>query len=82
MQDPDGIIVWSTGTYQEIVPLEKIVTTDSFADQNGKTISANSVGIPAEMHDDCVSAWNSSLNKFQVLDEKIIRFKILLPSVR
>ena len=100
MQDSKGNIVWSTGTYQEIVPLEKIVTTDSFADKNGKIISAKSVGlsgnwpetcyititfaspdaettnisikhegIPAEMHDDCVEGWNSSLNKFQILVE-------------
>jgi uncharacterized protein YndB with AHSA1/START domain len=45
---------WSTGTYQEIVPMQRIVTTDSFADENGTVVPASYYGMspeyPLEMH--------------------------------
>jgi len=45
--------IWSTGVYREIVPLEKIVCTDSFADENGNVVAATYYGmtddIPLEM---------------------------------
>lgn len=37
---------WSTGTYQEIVPMEKLVMTDSFSDKDGKVISGAEYGMP------------------------------------
>lgn len=43
---------WSTGTYKEIVPLKKIVTTDSFADENGNVVPSSYYGmegIPLEL---------------------------------
>jgi len=49
MRSPDGQDFWSTGTYREIVPLEKIVATDSFADENGKVVPATHYGMPPEM---------------------------------
>lgn len=39
---------WSTGTYKEIVPMEKIVMTDSFADKDGNIVSSTEYGM-AEM---------------------------------
>lgn len=36
---------WSTGTYKEIVPMKKIVATDSFADENGNVVSASHYGM-------------------------------------
>lgn len=36
---------WSTGTYKEIVPMEKIVVTDSFADENGNVVPATHYGM-------------------------------------
>lgn len=36
---------WSTGTYKEIVPLQKIVCTDSFADKDGNVISGKEYGM-------------------------------------
>lgn len=36
---------WSTGTYKEIVPLKKIVTTDSFADEKGNVVPASHYGM-------------------------------------
>jgi uncharacterized protein YndB with AHSA1/START domain len=40
---------WSTGTYKEIVPMEKIVCTDSFADKDGNIVSASEYGMPSEI---------------------------------
>ena len=43
---------WSTGIYKEIVPLRKIVATDSFADEDGNVVSAEQYGMkdfPMEM---------------------------------
>lgn len=38
--------LWSTGVYREIVPLEKIVCTDSFADENGNVVPGTYYGMP------------------------------------
>jgi len=37
---------WSTGTYKEIVPMKKIVVTDSFADPEGNVVPASYYGMP------------------------------------
>lgn len=39
---------WSTGTYKEIVPMEKIVVTDSFADEQGNIVNASYYGMPGD----------------------------------
>lgn len=39
---------WSTGTYKEIVPMKKIVATDSFADENGNVVPATHYGMSKE----------------------------------
>ncbi|MBI4080372.1 MAG: SRPBCC domain-containing protein [Candidatus Levybacteria bacterium] len=36
---------WSTGTYKEIVPMKKIVVTDSFADEKGNVVSSEHYGM-------------------------------------
>jgi len=41
--------LWSTGVYKEIVPLEKIVCTDCFADEHGNVVSATYYGMNADM---------------------------------
>ena len=43
---------WSTGIYKEIVPLERIVCTDNFADKDGNIVPASSLGIPGEWTDE------------------------------
>ncbi|MDW7733634.1 MAG: SRPBCC domain-containing protein [Methanolobus sp.] len=48
MRSPDGQDFWSTGVYREIVPMEKIVATDSFADENGNVVSASYYGMSGE----------------------------------
>jgi uncharacterized protein YndB with AHSA1/START domain len=45
MRSPEGHDYWSTGTYREIVPLERLVCTDSFADEQGKVVPASHYGI-------------------------------------
>ncbi|MGE5637958.1 MAG: SRPBCC family protein [Chloroflexota bacterium] len=47
---PDGVErdYWNTGKYLEIVPMEKIVATTSFADKNGNAVPASYYGMPGE----------------------------------
>lgn len=52
MQGPDGKIIWGTGTYKEIVPNERLVFTDSFADEKGNIVPSEDYGMkgmPLEM---------------------------------
>lgn len=53
MRSPDGKDYWSTGVYREIVPPERIVYTDSFADEKGSVVPATHYGLspdfPLEM---------------------------------
>lgn len=52
MQSDDwdnGRELFGTGTYKEIIPLKKIVCTDSFADEQGNVVSASYYGMPAEI---------------------------------
>lgn len=47
---PDGKLAdyWSTGVYREIVPMERIVYTDSFADEKGNVVPASHYGMPGD----------------------------------
>lgn len=49
MRGPDGKEFWSTGTYREIVPPERLVMTDSFADERGNVVPAAHYGMGTEM---------------------------------
>lgn len=46
MRSPDGQEFWSTGVYREIVPMEKLVVTDSFADEKGNVVPGAHYGMP------------------------------------
>jgi len=48
MRSPEGQDFWSTGVYREIVPLERIVYTDSFADAEGNVVPATHYGMSAD----------------------------------
>jgi len=48
MHGPDNKDYWSTGVYREIVPMERIVCTDSFADEKGNVVPASYYGMPGE----------------------------------
>jgi uncharacterized protein YndB with AHSA1/START domain len=53
MRSPEGQDIWSTGTYREIVPPERLVYTDSFADADGNVVPGSHYGLgedfPLEM---------------------------------
>lgn len=53
MRSPEGQDYWSTGVYRDIVPMERIVCTDSFADSEGNVVAASYYGMrdywPLEM---------------------------------
>ncbi len=46
MMDEKGNKIWAAGTYTEIIPMEKIVCTDSFADENGNAVLSDHYGMP------------------------------------
>lgn len=51
MQSPDfneGRPIWSTGVYREIVPFERLVCTDSFADEQGNVVPASEYGMEGD----------------------------------
>ena len=45
MRSPEGKDYWSKGLYLEIVEPERIVCTDSFADEEGNTVSPKEYGM-------------------------------------
>ena len=53
MRSPDGKDYWTTGVYREIKKPERIVCTDSFADEKGNVVPASHYGMkddfPTEM---------------------------------
>ena len=47
MQRPDGSMkMWFTGEYREVTPNERLVYTDSMADENGNVVSPSAMGMP------------------------------------
>jgi uncharacterized protein YndB with AHSA1/START domain len=47
MASPDGSMkMWTTGEYTEVIPNERLVYTDSPADENGKVVSPSAMGMP------------------------------------
>jgi uncharacterized protein YndB with AHSA1/START domain len=48
MRSPEGQDFWSTGRYREIVPMERIVATDSFSDVEGNVVPASTYGLPED----------------------------------
>jgi uncharacterized protein YndB with AHSA1/START domain len=48
MRSPEGKDYWSTGTYLEVVPMRKIVASDSFSDKDGNVVSAEFYGMSAD----------------------------------
>lgn len=44
VRSPDGAELWNAGVYREIVPPERIVCTDSFADASGHVVSPADYG--------------------------------------
>jgi len=53
MRSPEGQDYWTTGIYREVVPPERLVYTDSFADADGNVVPGSHYGLgedfPLEM---------------------------------
>jgi uncharacterized protein YndB with AHSA1/START domain len=49
MRSPEGQDFWATGVYREIVEPERIVCTDSFADEEGNVVPASHYGMPGDI---------------------------------
>jgi uncharacterized protein YndB with AHSA1/START domain len=45
MRSPDGKDFWSKGVFREIIPLERLIMTDSFADEKGNTVPGTYYGM-------------------------------------
>ena len=48
MRSPEGQDYWSTGVYREIVPMERLVFTDCFADEHGNVVPATHYGLSSD----------------------------------
>ena len=48
MRSPSGREIWSTGVYREIIPIERLVFTDCFADEKGNVVHATYYGLSAD----------------------------------
>jgi len=46
MKAPDGMLMYFTGIYKEIVPMERIVYTDSMSDAEGNLMYPSVMGMP------------------------------------
>ena len=48
MRSPQGKEYWGTGVFREIIPMERIVFTDSFADEKGNVVPATHYGMNSD----------------------------------
>jgi uncharacterized protein YndB with AHSA1/START domain len=48
MRSPEGRDFWSTGVYREIVPLQRIVCSDNFADEKSNVVPASYYRMPGD----------------------------------
>lgn len=48
MRSPEGRDYWGTGTYLEVVPFERLVYTDAFADAEGNPVPASHYGMDGD----------------------------------
>lgn len=48
MQGPSGNVQYSGGVYEEVIPNQKLVTTDEFMDKDGKFMSAKEAGMSGD----------------------------------
>jgi uncharacterized protein YndB with AHSA1/START domain len=48
MRSPEGKDFWSTGIFREVVAPERLVMTDSFADEKGNVVSASHYGMSVD----------------------------------
>lgn len=46
MKSPDGMVMHYTGTYKEVVPMERLVYSDSMTDAEGNVMPPTAMGMP------------------------------------
>jgi uncharacterized protein YndB with AHSA1/START domain len=51
MKSPKGEMVWNTGVYKEVVRNRRVVSSISFADENGKAIPGSKAPVPGRFPD-------------------------------
>jgi uncharacterized protein YndB with AHSA1/START domain len=56
MRAPDGKDYWSTGVFREITPPERLVFTDSFADEQGNAVPASHYGMGGDWPEEILIA--------------------------
>jgi uncharacterized protein YndB with AHSA1/START domain len=68
MKSAEGRMFWNTGTYKEVVADRKIVSTMSFANENGKAIPGSQVPVPGRWPDEItvIVAFSESEGKTRV----------------
>jgi len=49
MLSPDGMQMYTTGSYKEVVPMERLVYSDSYSDAEGNVTSPAKIGMPETM---------------------------------
>jgi uncharacterized protein YndB with AHSA1/START domain len=54
MRAPNGQDFYNAGFYREIVPLERLVYSDSFADPEGNIVPASHYGMPSDFPEDLI----------------------------
>lgn len=52
MKSEQGRMFWSTGTYQEVIPNRRIVSTMSFSNESGRILSGSQVSVPGKWPDE------------------------------
>ena len=52
MKSEQGRMFWNTGTYQEVVANQKIVSAMSFSNENGKIIPGSQLSVPGKWPDE------------------------------
>ena len=46
METPDGKKTYTSGTFKEVVPNQRLVYTDAFSDENGNRVDPSTYGMP------------------------------------
>jgi uncharacterized protein YndB with AHSA1/START domain len=74
MRSKEGQEFWSTGTYKEIIPFERLVCADSFADEKGNAVPASYYDMPGD-------DWPMELTVTIVLEDLCGKTKMTLTHV-
>lgn len=75
MRDPEGKDYWNGGEFLEIVPMERIVATDYFTDEQGNKVPPSYYGLPDDMPEERVVT-----ETFEELEGGRTRFTVTHPA--